>query len=164
MLNQIRGLLEKTPRVAAWRILETRSSGRQLYTTFLQPEAVRASHGEGYRVQIITRNENGGSEPVQGTANVEIYPGERNLTGKIQQAVEQAALQKNTPYDLPQNGWEYPDFNDTDPMIKDHPDTYLDQTRDRLRAVSAEYPSITIPGCELFVNYYQQRLVKQSRD
>jgi predicted Zn-dependent protease len=159
MLDNVRSILDKDPRISAWTINSLLRTSHQVYTGLQGVEAIRAVTQKRLHISILTPLPDTPDGSRIGRTSFELVEGERDIGKRIDSAVEQAGLHGHPVFELPRPGADYPDFNDADPGMRDRPWDILDQLNDSIRdAVNAE-KDIELAGSELFLNHVDRRLV-----
>lgn len=164
MLDNLKSILDKDPRISAWSIHSLIRSSHQIYTGRQGREAIRRVMQNVQRVKILTPLPPESEDvSLAGDTSFEIVEGEQNIEKRVDAAVEQATLHGSPVYDLPApDGVKFPDFDDTDPDIRDRPWETLDRLNDMIQeAVDAE-KHIELAGSELFLNHIGHRLINSN--
>jgi len=159
MLEQIRLLLEKDPRITDWEILESHHNGHQIYTSLGEQEAVRAIEQRRWQVGIYTDVPVDGKPPLMGYTSIEIVEGENNPSSRIDAAIEQAKLHGSQRFKLPSAGLEYPVFDGSDPGIRDDPWNTLEHLKDELHEAVSKEEHINVASSEFFLDHTDFRFI-----
>ncbi len=162
MLDKLQSTLEKDTRISAWSIVASIHNGYQIYTNLGKQEAIRAVTQKQWRILLHTPLKNTAGEQQIGQTSVEIVEGERDIQSRINAAVEQARLHGLPPYTLPSPGAVYPDFNDTDPAIRDNPWKTLEQLEDQIREAVSRENHIETAASEFFLNHTALQLINSN--
>lgn len=162
MLDPIRMKLEEDKRICAWTILEHCRDSYQLYTSLNEQEAIRAVSQKRWIVTILSPVESSSGEGLIGHTDFELVEGERNLDARIDMAIEQAKLHGSRPWPLPGPGSRYPDFDDSDPAIRDNAWASLGVLDETIRESISGEKGIDLASSELFLDQIRNRLVNSS--
>ncbi len=160
MLDKIKSALDTLPAVKDWVVTKNTTNSTQLYSCFGRREAIRSVSQEIYDIRLFTEiTENGDDPPLQGRSHLVMMPGERNIPGRLERAVEQARYQLNPAYEIPGKGLTYPDFNDADPRIAGDPWAVINDLDHRLKTSAAKEKKVEISGSEFFLRHTNLQLV-----
>ncbi len=153
MLEQTIAALKGQPGVDDWLVREVKSLSTQYYLARRCPENERTAAGERLEVEVYNDHpavKDG--QPSRGSASVTILPGDEPRLGeRIREAVFMASLTDNPPYALPGPA-VYPQVLTVDRMLEVEPGRVAAELAERLVAVLAGEPDISLASAEIFID------------
>ncbi|MBN1880380.1 hypothetical protein JW823_09750 [bacterium] len=160
MLDAIRSTLGRDKRISGWTILEHTRDSYQIYTSLKRQEAIRAVSQKRWKITIFSPLP--GQTELVGQTDFELVEGEQRLDRRLEMAIEQARLHGNPPFKLPSPGAQYPDFDDSDPDIRDRPWDTLGILNDAIEESVDRESNIELASSELFLDELRHRLLTSS--
>ena len=97
-MSKVQALLEKNPKVGAWRVIEKATASYELFFVHRKLETVRATDTVDTSVTVYVDHDG-----AKGDSTFPVYASmtEADIEQKIEAAVKRALLVSNQPYDLP---------------------------------------------------------------